>query len=176
MINIVDLSHEIMKDAKNPDIAVDMTCGNGFDTLFLSRIANKVYAFDIQDLAIENTSKLLQKHQINNVKIIKNSHDLFDIYVKENIDLAIYNLGYLPQGNKDIKTEASTVIASLMKAVSKLNVNGFIVIVIYLHDITESNQITEFVSRLDSTFDVLKIQVLNKKDCPYIIKIKKIKE
>ncbi|XFA99691.1 class I SAM-dependent methyltransferase [Candidatus Izemoplasma sp. B36] len=176
MINIVDLSHEILKEFKNPNIAVDMTCGNGFDTLFLSNIANEVYAFDIQDLAIENTSELLKNHHANNVNIIKGSHDLFDKYVKENIDLAIYNLGYLPKGNKAIRTEANIVISSLKKAINKLNENGIIVLVIYLHDMLESNQISDFASRLDSKFDVMRIQVLNKKDSPYIIKINKIKE
>ena len=176
MINVVDLSHEILREFKNPKIAIDMTCGNGFDTLFLSKIANKVYAFDIQDLAIENTSKLLESHHVDNVEIILESHDLFDEYVLEKIDLAIYNLGYLPKGSKDIKTEAEIVIKSLKKAINKLNINGLVVLVIYLHDMQESNMIADYVNTLDSCYDVLKIQVLNKKDCPYIIKIKKIKE
>lgn len=173
MINIVDLSHNILREAKNPKISVDMTCGNGLDTLFLADISNQVYAFDIQETAIKNTNDLLKKYNIENVTVIKESHEMFDKYVKKNIDLVIYNLGYLPKGDKSIKTDASLVLASLKKALDKLNQFGLIVIVIYLHDLTESNQITEFVSSLNSEYDVLKYQVLNKSDCPYIIKIYK---
>ena len=35
-------------------IAIDATLGNGYDTDFLSKIFNKVYAFDVQKEAILN--------------------------------------------------------------------------------------------------------------------------
>ena len=37
------------------DYVVDMTIGNGNDTLFLANISKKVFGFDIQDIAIKNT-------------------------------------------------------------------------------------------------------------------------
>lgn len=43
------------------DIVVDMTIGNGHDTLFLAGISKKVFGFDIQSIAVENTIKLLDK-------------------------------------------------------------------------------------------------------------------
>ena len=173
MINIVDLSHQILNEFHKPNISVDMTCGNGHDTLFLSKISKYVYAFDIQDIAINHTIDLVKSNNIQNVKIIKESHDLFDKHISENIDLAIYNLGYLPKGDKTISTNATTVLTSLKKALDKLNHFGLVVIVIYLHNLNESKKITDFVSNLDANYDVLKYQVLNKIDCPYIIKIYK---
>lgn len=176
MINIVDLSHKILAEFPNPNIAIDMTAGNGYDSLFLGRIAKRVYSFDIQDEAVSNTLKLLEENKITNVTVLKESHDLFDIFVSENIDLAIYNLGYLPSGNKDIKTNALIVLNSLEKAIERLNIGGIIVIVIYLHNQEESFKISHFAQHLDSQFDVMKYEVLNKEHSPYIIKISRIKK
>jgi methylase of polypeptide subunit release factors len=176
MINIVELSHEILKKHQNPIISVDMTCGNGFDTLFLASFSNKVYAFDIQDKAINNTKELLKEHNISNVTVIKESHEFFDIFVREKIDLVIYNLGYLPNGDKSIKTDALSVVKSLKKAIDSLNCFGIIAVVIYLHDLEENNQVQELVKSLDSRFDVMEHRVLNKKNSPYIIEIKRIRD
>ncbi|HPJ23686.1 MAG TPA: class I SAM-dependent methyltransferase [Bacillota bacterium] len=174
MINIVLLSHQILKSHPNPRIALDMTCGHGYDTLFLSSIAEHVYAFDIQDEAINDTKRLLVEHQITNVNLFKESHDLFDIFVSQNIDLAIYNLGYLPSGNRDIKTSAPIVINSLNKALERLNKNGIVVIVIYLHDMLESEAIMKYASNLGPEFDSIRHDILNKEKSPYIIEIRKI--
>ena len=163
-----------MQKVDHPEIAIDMTCGNGHDTIFLASIAKKVFAFDIQDQAINNTKKLLDEKHLTNVTLCKESHDLFDIFVNQSYDLAIYNLGYLPGGDKTIKTDAQTVLRSLEKAVPLLASGGKIVIVIYLHDHLESDAITAFVTNLNSDFDVLKHQILNKSNSPYIIEINRI--
>ena len=149
MINIVELSHKLLDEFEKPNVAIDMTCGNGYDSLFLAKKAKKVYAFDIQDEAITNTLKLLEENKIDNVTVLKESHDLFDIFVSEKFDLAIYNLGYLPSGNRDIKTNARIVINSLEKALEMMSSKAIIVIVIYLHNLDESKKITDFVSKLD---------------------------
>lgn len=54
---------------------IDLTCGNGYDTLFLSNLAGIsgcVKAFDIQEEAIERTKKLLkEKSNYNNYEVIR---------------------------------------------------------------------------------------------------------
>ena len=61
--NALVISHRIIKKVVMPgDIVVDATAGNSNDALFLANLvgdAGKVYAFDIQDTAIENTRKSL---------------------------------------------------------------------------------------------------------------------
>jgi len=173
MINITDLSHKLLSEVNAPTIAVDMTCGNGLDTLFMANQAKYVFAFDIQDLAIDETNNLLNKNGINNVKVIKASHELFDTFINQKIDQVIYNLGYLPKGDKSIRTTAKTVMISLRKAVDLLSDSGIIVIVVYLHDLIESKAITKYVSKLSKEFDVMKYEILNKTNSPYIIKIRK---
>lgn len=174
MINIVELSHELLNEFNNPQKAIDMTCGRGNDTLFLANISKEVYAFDIQDEAISSTKSLLDDHNISNVSIFKESHDLFDIYVSGEVDLVIYNLGYLPSSNKAIKTDSNIVITSLEKVLKFLSNGGIVVIVIYLHDLFESDKINEFVKGLGKGYDVMKYEVLNKNKSPYIIKIQKV--
>ena len=62
---------------KEDDYAIDMTVGNGLDSLFLCNILKrgKVFGFDIQQIAIENTTKLLNEHKKKNFQIFLESHE-----------------------------------------------------------------------------------------------------
>jgi ubiquinone/menaquinone biosynthesis C-methylase UbiE len=59
-------SHELLKEVINPgDTVVDATMGNGNDTLFLAELVGEdgyVHAFDVQEQALENTSKKIKEH------------------------------------------------------------------------------------------------------------------
>ena len=82
MKKILEYAHELLQSyVTKEDITVDMTAGNGHDTLFLAQISKYVYAFDIQEEAIKNTNKLLQEHNITNVKLIHDSHIFVNKYV-----------------------------------------------------------------------------------------------
>lgn len=50
----------------NKHIAVDMTCGNGNDTLFLAQHAGFVYAIDISQEAITKTMQRTNKFNNKN--------------------------------------------------------------------------------------------------------------
>ena len=76
------------------DICVDMTLGNGNDTLFLSSLAKKVIGFDIAIEAINNSKEKLK--DVDNVILINDNHINVNSYVKEKVKLFIFNLGYLP--------------------------------------------------------------------------------
>ena len=56
MDKVLAFSKKLLKEVIDKNsIVVDATAGNGNDTLFLAKTsAKKVYAFDIQQLAIEN--------------------------------------------------------------------------------------------------------------------------
>ena len=174
MIKITELSHELIRKKEKINISIDMTCGRGNDTLFLSKVSNFVYSFDIQKEAIEETKKLLAEFNITNVKLIEDDHQFVLNYVKENIDLAIYNLGYLPSSDKLIKTNSTSTLSSLKSLISILNNEGLILIVLYPHNPEEISVIRDFSSSLSSDFDVLEYKILNKKNSPFIIEIKKV--
>ena len=93
--------HEILKTKiKEGDIVVDATVGNGYDTVFLAKVVGKtgrVIGFDIQEKALNNTKdKLIRENLEGRVILIHDSHSNIDKYIKEPINGAMFNLGYLP--------------------------------------------------------------------------------
>jgi tRNA G37 N-methylase Trm5 len=178
---ILPFAHnKINEYVSKEDIVIDMTAGNGNDTMFLASLSKKVYAFDIQKEAISNTRKLLEENNISNVELILDSHINVQKYVNEKIQCAVFNLGHRPNGNPDITTTASTTISALNNLFPLLKVNGLISVVVYVghkNGETESALLNDFVSNLPSkTFDVGQYSTLNKKNAPYNILIEKIGE
>lgn len=160
--------------SNNYDTAIDFTMGNGNDTLFLSKWAKKVYSFDIQQTALDNTKKLLG--DISNVELILNSHENFDSYVKE-YDVGIFNLGYLPNGDHYITTKAESTLKAIDKAVKYLNSKGNLFLVVYIgHEEgkKESLLIEEYVGNLNhKDYNVALFRMMNKLSAPYVIQIEK---
>lgn len=87
--NSVDLAKDIcMKKLDKGDTAVDATMGNGNDTVALAElvgVSGKVYAFDIQKEAVENTRKNVDERNLSKqVKLINDGHENMDRYKVEN--------------------------------------------------------------------------------------------
>ena len=59
--------HHFIEDHVQPgDVCIDATMGNGNDTALFSKLAGengKVVAFDVQQLALDNTKAKLEKEQ-----------------------------------------------------------------------------------------------------------------
>ncbi|TCO79799.1 class I SAM-dependent methyltransferase [Marinisporobacter balticus] len=173
-----EIAQSIMRGIlKKGDVAVDATMGNGQDTLFLAKMVKsegKIFAFDIQDLAVANTKKLLEKNHIyDDVHIIQDSHENIDRYVSDEIAGVMFNLGYLPKGDHQIITKAETTLVALKKSLKLLKRNGIITMVIYYGHLggeTEKEKIIEYVEKLDpNLFHVLKIDYINQTQEPPII-------
>lgn len=105
----VDEAREVIsKVVKKGDVAVDATAGNGLDTLFLAKLvgeSGRVYAFDIQKEALENTRQRLQKEDLlSRVELIRAGHENMEEYVPGHVSAVMFNLGYLPGGNHRVIT------------------------------------------------------------------------
>ena len=155
-------------------VAIDFTMGNGNDTLTLSKVAKKVYSFDIQEAALINTRKLID--DIDNVELILDGHENFDKYI-QSFDVGVFNLGYLPQANHEITTKVSTSLIAIDKAVKCLNKKGHLFIVVYIghpEGKAESLKIDEYVSNLNHmVYNVALFKMMNKLNAPYVIEIEK---
>ena len=86
----IHLSHDFLAEVLDDEsVAIDATMGNGNDTAFLAGLAKKVYAFDVQEQALEKTSQRLSDLGIENAELILDGHENLDHYVTEPIRAAI---------------------------------------------------------------------------------------
>ncbi|MGN1406705.1 MAG: tRNA (mnm(5)s(2)U34)-methyltransferase [Erysipelotrichaceae bacterium] len=121
--------HKYFKSLINSDdITVDMTMGNGNDSFYLSKLSKKVYAFDIQEEALISTKERCR--DLNNIIYIKDNHLNFDRYIKEDIKLFVFNLGYLPGSDNEIITESGNTLKTFIKVYEYLK-DGYIAITFY---------------------------------------------
>jgi len=134
--NAVKLAQQLLIEKVNSaKCVIDTTAGNGKDTLFLAKNSCKdaiIWAFDIQQSAIMKTKRLLTAHNvISKVKLIVDNHANLSSYVTGNIDVAMFNLGYLPSADHKITTELQSTIMALRQILSVLSVGGIISLVTY---------------------------------------------
>jgi hypothetical protein len=177
MIKVAEFAHQlILLSLSHATLGVDMTVGRGNDTLFLSLLAKRVVGFDIQEEAIASTKKLLAEHGCTNVELHLADHTQLDSYVHEDVDVAIYNLGYLPSGSKSIMTQTGSTIASLTQLLPRLTVGGIVSITCYpKHNPEEAAAVLRYCQRLHGpSFDVIKCSVVNKELAPFLLQITKI--
>ena len=147
----LEMAHDFLAQViTKDDVVVDATMGNGHDTLFLAKLAKQVYAFDIQEQALEKTSQRLQEAGLTNVELLLQGHETVDQFATE-VKAAIFNLGYLPSADKSIITQPQTTIEALDKLCQLLVKGGRIAIMIYYGheggDI-ERDAVMDFVSHL----------------------------
>ena len=179
MERVIEFAHNIISRKVNKnDICVDMTIGNGKDTLFLCNLAKFVYGFDIQQCAIENTTNYLNENCVNNYKLFLSSHENINLYINEKIKAFIYNLGYLPTGDKSIATCFDSTINSLKKSFELLDEKGVIVLVVYpghKQGEIESLEVEKYVQTIpQKEYDVVKYQFINQiNNPPYVIVIER---
>ena len=170
--NTTSLFRSFMKSwLDNRMIAVDMTVGNGNDSEFLlSHNIKYLYGFDIQKRAIEITQNRLEKSNYSNFMLFQDNHKEIKRYIQEKVDLLVYNLGYLPKGNKEITTKGIAVVESLKKGLDLLLQGGMVWITFYPGHpagYEESIMILDFVKGLDQRkFHVLKMDYINQINYP----------
>lgn len=165
----------ISKYVSKGDIVIDATMGNGNDTMLLAELVGdggKVYAFDIQDEAIAATEKLLRENRLlkPNIFLIKDSHENVDNYVHDAVAAAIFNLGYLPGGKKEITTGGQSTLIALDKILKLLKKGGIASILIYSgHEEGKKEKaiLMEYLKNLDNKlFHVIDIEMINQKNDP----------
>ena len=175
----LEMAHDFLAQViTQEDIVVDATMGNGHDTLFLAKLAKQVYAFDIQEQALEKTSQRLQEAGLTNAELILQGHETVDQFVKE-VKAAIFNLGYLPSADKSIITQPQTTLEALDKLCHMLVKGGRIAIMIYYGheggDI-EKDAVMDFVSQLpQQEYTATIYRTLNQiNNPPFLVMIEKL--
>ncbi|PLR98220.1 class I SAM-dependent methyltransferase [Bacillus sp. T33-2] len=184
---ILPFARSLLEKAVQPgDIAVDATIGNGHDTLFLANLvgpSGRVYGFDIQDEALLSTkSKLIQHGMIDRATLFCNGHEQIAECIPPlhhgKISGAVFNLGYLPGGDKKVVTAPKTTIAAVDQLIHLLEPGGIIVLVIYHghpEGAVERDYLLKYVRTLDQNLvHVLQYQFINQKNNPpFVVAIEK---
>lgn len=158
---LTDDAHCLIKEHfkdKAKGLAVDATCGNGFDSQFLCGLGfEQLIGFDIQAQAISATRQRLVERKYTQFKLIEASHELLENYISSSIDCIMFNFGYLPNGNKRVTTEASSSIKALRSACRLLSKHGVISLICYpghASGAIEAQAILTDVKALDSAWQV----------------------
>jgi Putative rRNA methylase len=139
----IDLAHAYWQQLLKPgDRVIDATCGNGHDTLFLAKLIldkeniGGIIVLDKQECAIANTKKLLGENLpeefLKQVSFHTQCHSSFPAHLHQgSIALLVYNLGYLPGGDRTLTTERPTTIESVSAGLPLIAPGGAISITCY---------------------------------------------
>ena len=183
MVDLKELHKRfILEHLSEGEVAVDFTMGNGNDTLFLSKTVGekgRVYAFDIQQAALESTrARLTAEGAPENYTLICASHDRVKEFVKEPIKAGMFNLGYLPGSRKKaVTTMRSTTMPAVEAALDLLLPDGVLIIAIYPgHEEgeLEGKMLEEYFSAT-SRYKICpsKFRILNSPTSPYFFLVEK---
>ncbi len=180
----VEFSHYLFTShVQEGDLLIDATAGNGEDTIFLANLTGPtgdVLAFEIQEEALRNAASRISKEGLEErVTLIKDGHENIGEYAETgSVGGILFNLGYLPGGDKDIITRPETTLRAMDSGLSLLKQGGIIVLVIYTGHSggkEEKNALLSFTSRLDFTeYNVLHYHFVNQlTPPPEVLAVKK---
>ena len=182
MIDLLTVEKSFIEShIKEGGTVVDFTMGNGHDTLWLSNKVGekgKVYAFDVQQAALDSSEKLLSESGCpKNYTLILDSHANVENYVKEPICAGMFNLGYLPGSDKKITTLRMSTMAAVEAAIRLLEDGGGLLIAVYPgHEegTLEGLMLDEFFKTLDrKKICVSKLMIVNSPTSPFFFLVEK---
>lgn len=126
----------VARIVRSGDIVVDATAGNGNDSLFLARLVGQtgqLHSFDIQQKAIESTRLLLRENGFEGENIVLHctSHVRMAELVPHGVKAIMFNLGYLPGGDKTLISSKEETIPALCSALALTAIGGMVSVVCY---------------------------------------------
>ena len=151
--------HHFIEDHVQPgDVCIDATMGNGNDTALFSRLTGeegRVVAFDVQQLALDNTKAKLEKENCpGNYELVLESHEKMGNYAEENsVSCIAFNLGYLPGGDHRKATRAESSIRAMETGLKLLKKKGMMTVCIYSggdSGFEEKDAVLSYLKELDS--------------------------
>lgn len=147
------------------DRAVDATLGNGHDTLFMARQVipgGRVIGFDVQATALEQTRRRLAEANMDGaVDLLLCGHEHMRERVPPDwpgtVAAVMFNLGYLPGGDKSLTTHIASTLTALDQAVALLRDGGLISLLVYRGHrggADEAAAVADWIAARDSGFAV----------------------
>lgn len=176
--NAVQAAHQLLSPyLRQARIVVDATAGNGKDTLFLAMNTSPqtiIWSFDIQASAIEQTKQTLAAAGLEGkVRLRQTSHEQLSVTIDAPVDVVMFNLGYLPGGDRQIVTLPDTTLAAVEQACRLLSPGGIMTIVAYPGHVSgnqENTVLRQYLTALPQRhFSVACWGMLNQKNQPPLL-------
>ena len=132
----------------------------------------KVFAFDIQKQAYDSTERHLKESGCpENYTLILDSHSNAKKYIDCKIKAGMFNLGWLPGGDKSITTLRETTLPAIEAAISLLDADSVLTVAVYpghAEGDAEGKLVEEYLSTLVRyKFSATQIKILNSPTSPY---------
>lgn len=192
LTRVIEWGHDLLAETVQAgQLAVDLTAGNGYDSLLLRRLVGdtgQVIAFDVQPEALQSTQQRLEKSGAKvrrwqssdapvplaaGVDLIATGHENLQYFLPAAPQGIIANLGYYPSGDRQIVTQPQTTLRALQQSCELLAAGGRLAVVVYpAHPggQEEGRAVDAFFTALDHTaFQVLQLKVVNRSDAPYLL-------
>ena len=196
LVRIVTWGQELLAEVVQPgDLVVDLTAGNGQDTLALFQLVGltgQVIAFDIQSQALLSTRDRMvaagaqvRLHQQDiqslpgepGIDLVEMNHAELSGVISGSPKGIIANLGYLPGGQRGLVTRPESTVRALEQSCSFLAPGGRLAVVVYPGHpggAEEGAAVTDFFTELhDLDFYVLQMKVSNRPQAPFLFVIEK---
>lgn len=176
---------EMIENAVFPGACViDATMGNGHDTAWLCELvgeSGKVYAFDVQQEAVDRTAERLEQAGMRQrAELFCLGHEHMAEVVHEQADAIVFNLGWLPGAEHGVTTQTATTLQAVEAALSLLKEEAIMTICIYPgHEegTRELHALLDWASGLDDRrYDaMIKCYINQPNDPPRMLAIRKKK-
>jgi predicted methyltransferase len=180
----VPLVHLLIRQCvKQGDQVIDATCGNGHDTLLLAQLvgsSGRVWAFDIQQQAVATTTtRLAEAGGFDTVSLIHGGHEHMAELCQGAVTAIVFNLGYLPGGDRDVITRPETTLAGVAQSLELLAPGGIIAITVYPGHGGGDQERTALEERLSqlspASYHVWRMGQMNvSAEAPYCVLIQKV--
>jgi SAM-dependent methyltransferase len=164
------------------DHVIDATCGNGHDTLLLAELvgsSGRVWAFDIQKKAVETTaSRLADAGLSDTVALVHGGHETLAEHCSAPVNAVVFNLGYLPGGDRTVVTRPESTLAGLEQSLEIIGPGAVVIITLYPGHEGGEQERTALEARLvqlpPNGFHVWRMGQMNvPATAPYVILIQK---
>ncbi len=129
---VTEQAHAAIREVLCPgEIAIDATAGNGRDTVFLAELlgpTGRVFALDVQPLALERTAALLRTRGLGNVTLIREDHANLATALPADclgrVGAVLFHFGPLPGGDRSLNPAPGSTVAGLRAALALLRPGG----------------------------------------------------
>jgi predicted methyltransferase len=139
-MRLTDLVHDYLaRQLHADDLAIDATAGNGYDTEKMAQLvgpSGRVIAIDLQASAIAistqrlRAANLLSRCQLHTADHASTLQSLLVEHASQ-VNAIAFNLGYLPKGDKSIRTHFESTRAALDASSQLLKAGGLLLVTAY---------------------------------------------